>query len=66
MASARSKQTYTSRWDGCPSLPAPFYVVDRARVNGSTRYSPEAPAEGLYQVGPFTSGLSDLYHGCFF
>ena len=41
------------------------YVVDRARVNGTTRYSPEAPAEGLYQVGLFTSALSHLYHGYF-
>ena len=32
-------------------------------MNGTTRYSPEAPAEGLYQVGLFTSALSDLYHG---
>ena len=42
------------------------YVVDRARENSTTRYSPEAPAEGLYQVGLFTSALSDLYHGYFF
>ena len=41
------------------------HVVDRARVNGTTRYSPEAPAEGLYQVGLFMSGLSYLYHGYF-
>ena len=41
------------------------HVVDRARVNTSTRYSPEAPAEGLYQVGLFTSTLSHLYHGYF-
>ena len=41
------------------------YVVDRARVNSPTRYSPEAPAEGLYQVGLFTSALSHLYHGYF-
>ena len=40
-------------------------VVDRARVNSTTRYSPEAPAEGLYQVGLFTSALSHLYHGYF-
>ena len=44
---------------------AAFYVVDRARVNSTTRYSPEAPAEGLYQVGLFTSALSHLYHGYF-
>ena len=43
-----------------------FYVVDRARVNSTTRYSPEAPAEGLYQVGLLTSALSHLYHGYFF
>ena len=42
-----------------------IYVVDRARVNSTTRYSPEAPAEGLYQVGLFTSALSHLYHGYF-
>ena len=41
------------------------FVVDRARVNSTTRYSPEAPAEGLYQVGLFTSALSHLYHGYF-
>ena len=41
------------------------YVVDRARVNSPTQYSPEAPAEGLYQVGLFTSALSHLYHGYF-
>ena len=32
-------------------------------MNSTTRYSPEAPAEGLYQVGLFTSALSHLYHG---
>ena len=42
-----------------------LYVVDRARVNSPTRYSPEALAEGLYQVGLFTSALSYLYHGYF-
>ena len=41
------------------------YVVDRAGVNSTTQYIPEAPAEGLYQVGLFTSALSDLYHGYF-
>ena len=41
------------------------YAVDRARVNSPTRYSPEAAAEGLYQVGLFTSALSHLYHGYF-
>ena len=41
------------------------YVVDRAQVNSTTRYSPEAPAERLYQVGLFTSALSHLYHGYF-
>ena len=41
-------------------------VVDRARVNSTTRYRLEASAESLYQVGLFTSTLSDLYHGCFF
>ena len=34
-------------------------------MNSPTRYSPEAPAEGLYQVGLFTSALSHLYHGYF-
>ena len=42
-----------------------YYVVDRARVNSTTRYRLEASAKSLYQVGLFTSALSHLYHGYF-
>ena len=35
MASARSKGTYTSLWDGCPLLPARVYDIETAfRPNG--------------------------------
>ena len=55
-------QKYDQRGHESPS----GYVVDRARVNGTTRYSHEAPAELAISSRLFTSGLSDLYHRYFF